>query len=68
VLALMVMPRFALEVHRVENLLLHVAVGDGAAKLDQPVGQRRFAVVDMGDDGEIADVGGVGHVAAVFGS
>jgi hypothetical protein len=23
--------------------------------LDQPVGQRRLAVVDMGDDGEIAD-------------
>jgi hypothetical protein len=29
--------------------------------LDQAVGQRRFPVIDMGDDGEIADVGEIGH-------
>src|SRR5207244_1822015 len=28
--------------------------------LDQAVGQRRFAMVDMGDDGEVADVGNGG--------
>ena len=33
-----------------------------AAQLDQPVGERRFAVVDMGDDGEIADMGGISHL------
>ena len=47
----------ALDIHRVENLLLHVAQLQPAGRLDQPVGQRRLAVVDMGDDGEIADVG-----------
>ncbi len=51
----------ALDVHRVEELLLHVAFGDGAGELDQPVGQGGFPVVDMGDDGEIADVREVGH-------
>jgi hypothetical protein len=32
-------------------------------RLDALVAERRFAMVDMGDDGEIADVGGVGHCA-----
>ena len=49
----------ALDVHGIEHLLLarHFAVGEAAGHLDQTVGQRRFAMVDMGDDGEIADVG-----------
>ena len=51
----------ALDVHRVEQLLLHVAGGDGPGGLDQPVGERGLAVVDVGDDGEVADVRGVGH-------
>ncbi len=46
----------ALEVHRVEHLRLHLAVGEPAAALDEAVGERRLAVVDVGDDGEIADV------------
>ncbi len=47
----------AFDVHAVEHLLFHVAVGHGVGGLDQPVGERGFPVVDMGDDGEIADVG-----------
>ena len=47
----------ALDVHRIEHLLLHVAQLEPAGLLDQAVGKRRLAVVDMGDDGEIADVG-----------
>ena len=47
---------FALDIHRIEHLLDHFARFEPAGKLDQPVGERRFAVVDMGDDGEIADV------------
>ena len=47
----------ALDVHRVEHLLLHVARLQPAGGLDQPVGERRLAVVDVGDDREIADVG-----------
>ena len=54
--ALIVTPRLALQIHVVQHLLLHVAVGDGAGDLQQPVGQGALAVVDMGDDAEIADV------------
>ena len=46
----------ALDVHRVEHLLLHLARREPAGHLDQPVGERRLAVVDMGDDREVADV------------
>ncbi len=51
----------ALDIHAVEHLGLHVAFGDCARQLDQPVGKRGFAVVDMGHDGEIADVFELGH-------
>ena len=46
----------ALDVHRIEHLLDHLALGHGPGLLDEPVGERRLAVVDMGDDGEVADV------------
>ena len=46
----------ALQLHRVEHLLAHLARLEPAAGLDQPVGQCRLAVVDMRDDREIADV------------
>ena len=51
----------ALDIHGIEHLVLHLAVGQPAGELDQPVGQGGFAMVDMGDDGEIADMGKVGH-------
>jgi hypothetical protein len=54
----------ALDVHRVENLLLHLALGQAPADLDQPVGQRRLAVVDVRHDGKIANVRGVCHALA----
>ena len=44
-----------LQVHVVQELLLHVPVGHRARVLQQTVGQRRLAMVDMGDDAEIAD-------------
>ena len=46
----------ALDVHRIEHLLDHLALGHGSGLLDEPVGERRLAVVDMGDDGEVADI------------
>ena len=46
----------ALEVHVVEQLRLHLALIHGAAQLDEPVGQRGLAVVDVCDDRKIADV------------
>ena len=49
-------PALALEVHRVEHLRLHFLRVDGAGDLEDAVGQRRLAVVDVGDDREVADV------------
>ena len=57
----------ALDIHGIEHLLDHLARLEPAGELNQPVGQRRFAVVDMGDDREIADVfdGRRGHAAQI---
>ena len=45
-----------LNIQRVEKLLLHVPPLNRSRELQQPVGKRRLAVVNMGDDAEIADV------------
>ena len=57
-------PALALELHRVEQLLLHVALGDRVGELEDAVGERRLAVVDVRDDREVADVGLV-HASAI---
>jgi hypothetical protein len=44
----------ALEVHRVEDLVLHLAGLEAAAGLDQAVRERRLAVVHVRNDREIA--------------
>ena len=49
-------PALALEVHRVEHLRLHFLRIDGAGDLEDAVGQGGLAVVDVGDDREVADV------------
>ena len=46
-----------LELHRVEQLLPHLAAGDRVRQLEDAVGQRRLPVVDVGDDREVADLG-----------
>ena len=51
---LMVMPRSPLDRHRVEHLVAKLPVGHHVRALNEPVRQRRFAVVDMGDDAEVA--------------
>ena len=61
----MVMPRSCSMSMLSSTWLGHLALGEAAGRLDQPVGQGRFAMVDMGDDGEIADLGKVGHGAGV---
>ena len=58
--SLMVMPRSRSRSMRVEELLLHLALLQRAGGLDQPVGQRGFAVVDVRDDAEVANAG-LGH-------
>ena len=48
-------PALALEIHRVEDLLPHVPLGDRAGQLEDAIGQRRLAMVDVGDDAEVSD-------------
>src|SRR5205085_2704131 len=50
----------ALELHLVEELVLLLAIGDRAAPLEQSVREGRLAVIDVGDDREVADVLRVG--------
>jgi hypothetical protein len=49
-------PALALEVERVEHLGLHLALLQHARVLDQAVGERRLAVIDVGDDAEVPDM------------
>ncbi len=56
----------AFEIHRVEDLLHHFPLGEGACHLEQTVGQGGLAVVDVRDDREITDefaIHGVGGLA-----
>ena len=56
-LALMVMPFSFFEVHGVHGALLDLLVGaEDAAFLEEFVDEGGFAVVDVGDNGDIADV------------
>ena len=57
---------FALDVHAVKQLSLHIAMRHGAGHLQNAVGERGLAMVDMGDDAEISDMGWVGHVPSCF--
>jgi len=58
------MPALALEVVRVHDALLDVLVrGKGARLLQQFVDQRGLAVVDVGDDGDVAQ--GARHGAPI---
>jgi hypothetical protein len=56
----------ALQIHRVEELGAHVARVDRAGHLEQPVGQRRLAVVDVRNDAEAADSVEGGHSPAIL--
>ncbi len=49
----------ALQVHGVEHLGLHLARSQRSGQLQQAVRQRGFAVVDVRDDGKIAEESGV---------
>jgi hypothetical protein len=60
-------PALALEVHRVEHLRAHRAGVDRVRHLEDAVGQGRLPMVDVGDDGEVADVRLVGHGRAATG-
>ena len=55
-------PAFALDIHRVKQLLFHIPLGHSAGQLDQPIRQGGFAVVDMRHDGEVTNARKLGHV------
>jgi hypothetical protein len=46
---------FALEVHAVEHLGLHLTRLERAGRLEEAIGERRLPVVDMRDHGEVAN-------------
>src|SRR5438105_2597065 len=46
------------ELHAVEHLLGHLAPGEPAAQRDEAIAERRLGMVDVRDDGKVADMGG----------
>src|SRR5581483_11717974 len=56
----------ALEVHRVHDALVDVLVGAERSRLpEHGVDQRRLTVIDVRDDGDVAQVGTYGHYLRV---
>ena len=51
----------AFEIHRVEVLLPHLPGFAGTAELEHAVGQRRLAMIDVGDDRHVPAAGEVCH-------
>ena len=45
---------FPLEFEGIEHLVLHLAGFEAAANLDEAIGERGLAVIDVGDDRKIA--------------
>ncbi len=64
-------PALLFDVHVIKDLRAHLPVGQAAGALDQAIGQRRLAMVDMRNDRKVSDMGQVGHrrpIAAVAGA
>ncbi len=49
-------PPFALDIHRVEHLVVELALRNATTSLDQPIGQSRLAMIDMGDDAKVPNM------------
>ena len=49
-------PTLFLDVHRVENLSLHLAFFEAATALNQAIGECGFAVVNVRNDRKVSDV------------
>ena len=43
-------PTLFLDIHRVEHLRLHLTILESSTTLDEPVCERRFAVIDVRND------------------
>jgi hypothetical protein len=47
---------FALQIHAIKQLGLHIPLGDRTRQFQQPIGKCRFAVIDMGHDTKVPNV------------
>ena len=56
------------DLHRVQNLGLHLAFSKAATTLDESIGQGRFTVVNVRNDGKVSDVVHQGKTSSVNGS
>ena len=54
-------PALALKIHGIQHLGFHFTISQAATHLDKTVSQGRLAVVNVGDDGEIADMTQITH-------
>ena len=52
-----------LKIHRIQHLSFHLTFAQGTTQLNKAVSQCRLAVVDMGDDGKVANQAQVTHGA-----
>ena len=52
---------FTLDIHGIKHLSGHFAVTQATTELDKTIREGRFAVVDVGNDGEVADMADVSH-------
>ena len=46
---------FPFQLHIVQDLILHIPLGEGMRHLQQAVGQSGLAVINVGNDAEVAD-------------
>jgi hypothetical protein len=49
-------PALSLEIHRIQHLVLARPVIDRLGRMQQPIGEGALAMVDVRDDGEVADL------------
>ncbi len=47
---------FSFQIERIQDLILHLSFGNRIGQLQNPISQSRLAVIDMRDDGKIADM------------
>ena len=45
-----------LEIHRVQQLVFHIAIGNSAGTMQQPIAQSRLPMIDMSDNAEVSYV------------
>src|SRR5690606_21597437 len=58
----------ALDIHVIKHLLAHLALGQPTGRLDQPVGERGLPMIDVSDNGKIANTSEINHPAPLAAS